>query len=227
MKDSKLYREYVTTTRSLQEFDPAVLNTREEQIAFWLNLYNVIIIHGVVELDIKDSVKEVRRFFRRIRYRVGGNEYTPDDIEHGLLRANRKPPNALFRVFGKDDPRLQYSLEKEDPRIHFALVCASSSCPPIDLYTSENLDRELDQAGKSFLNGGGLVLERGKKTVNLSRIFKWYGEIFGSSQGEILARLAQFIYNEDERDFIKNHANDLRVAYQQYDWRLNRNDWEI
>ena len=224
MKGTDLYQEYVTATRSLKEFDPDMLKTPEEKIAFWLNLYNVIVIHGVVEWNIKDSVKEAPRFFRRIRYVVGGNEYTPDDMEHGLLRGNPKPPHALFRVFGRNDPRLQYSLEKEDPRIHFALVCASSSCPPIDLYTSENLNEELDQAGKSFLNGGGLVLDRENKTVTLSRIFKWYGEDFGSRQGEILNRLAEFIYKVDERDFIKNHAKELKVSYQKYDWRLNRSD---
>jgi hypothetical protein len=224
MKDSELYREYVTAARSLQEFDPGALSTRDEQVAFWLNLYNVIVIHGIVELGIKDSVREVPRFFRRIGYVVGGNEYTPDDIEHGLLRANRKPPHALFRVLGKNDPRLPYSLEKEDPRIHFALVCASSSCPPIDIYTPEDLDRELDQAGRSFINGGGLILNREERMVTLSKIFEWYREDFGKDQGEILSRLAEFLYNRDERAFIKNHAKKLKVRYQKYDWRLNRSD---
>jgi len=222
MKGSDLYREYVSASRSLREFDPRILKTREERIAFWVNLYNVIVIHGVVELDIKNSVREVLRFFRRIRYVIGANEYTPDDIEHGILRANRKPPNSLFRVFGTDDTRSQYSLEREAPRIHFALVCASSSCPPIDLYTSENLDRELDQAGKSFLNGGGLDLDRDKKIVRLSRIFKWYGEDFGSNQEEILNRLAGFMYDKDTGDFLKKHATELKVEYQRYDWRLNQ-----
>ncbi len=224
MKDSDLYREYVMATRSLREFDPEVLQTREERIAFWVNLYNVIVIHGVVELDIRNSVREVRRFFRRIRYVIGENEYTPDDIEHGILRANRKPPHSLFRVFGSGDPRLSHSLEEEDPRIHFALVCASSSCPPIDLYTAENLGRELDQAGRSFLNGGGLVLNREENTVVLSRIFKWYGEDFGEDRGAILRRLSGFLYDSDAGDFLKRHAEDVKVEYQEYDWRLNRGD---
>jgi len=224
MKGSDLYREYVMASRSLREFDPAILKTREEKMAFWVNLYNVIVIHGVVELNVEDSVKEVLRFFRRIRYVVGSNEFTPDDMEHGILRANRKPPNSLLRVFGADDPRLRYSLEREDPRIHFALVCASSSCPPIDLYTAENLDRELDQAGKSFLNGGGLVLDKETGTVRLSRIFKWYGKDFGNNQGEILSCLAGFIYDKDTGDFLRKHATELKVEYQKYDWRLNRSD---
>lgn len=224
MKGSELYREYVRATRNLKQFDPALLKTREDRIAFWLNLYNVIVIHGVVELDIKNSVKEVKRFFRRIRYIINGYGFTPDDIEHGILRANKQRPNTLFRVFGKEDPRLQHSLKEEDPRIHFALVCASSSCPPIDLYTSETLDQELDQAGKSFLNGGGLILDKSKKTVRLSRIFKWYGVDFGNNEGELLRRLAEFVYDADERDYLKKHATGLHVKYQKYDWKLNRND---
>ncbi len=226
MKSSDLYQEYVMATRSLREFDPEILKSREEKIAFWVNLYNVIVIHGVVELDIRDSVKEVRRFFRRISYIIGEHQYTPDDIEHGILRSNRKPPDSLFRVFGKNDARLKFSLDKEDPRIHFALVCASSSCPPIDLYTAENLDQELDLAGKTFLNSAGLVLDKEKKTVRLSRIFKWYGEDFGKNEADILTKLSDMIYDQDAGNYIKQNAAELTVEFQKYDWRLNRGDPE-
>ena len=222
MKGSELYENYVQATRSLHAFDPGILKTREEKIAFWINLYNVIVIHGVIELDIKDSVKEVRGFFRRISYDIGGLRYTPDDMEHGILRANRRPPRSLFRVLGQNNPKLQYSLQELDPRIHFGLVCASSSCPPIDIYTSDNLDEELNQAGRSFLGGGGLILDKASKKVSLSRIFSWYKKDFGSRLPERLRFLAQFLYNRQDADFIHQHAEELQVEYQQYDWRLNR-----
>ncbi len=221
MKGSELYENYVKATRSLQAFDPGILKTWEEKTAFWINLYNVIVIHGVIELDIKDSVKEVRSFFRRISYDIGGLRYTPDDMEHGLLRANRRPPGSLFRVLGPHDPKRQYSLNKLDPRIHFALVCASSSCPPIDIYTSQNLDEELNQAGRSFLGGGGLQLDRASKKVSLSRIFSWYRKDFGSRLPERLRFLARFLYNRQDAEFIQHKAEELRVEYQNYDWRLN------
>jgi hypothetical protein len=60
--------------------------------------------------------------------------------------------------------------------------------------------------------------------VTLSKIFEWYREDFGKDQGEILSRLAEFLYNGDEREFVKNHVKELKVSYQKYDWRLNRSD---
>lgn len=222
MNESDLYADYKKVALSLQRFDPGCLTSKEERIAFWVNLYNVIVIHGVIELDIKDSVKEVSRFFRRVCYDIDGNHYTPDDIEHGILRANRRPPNALFRVFGKNDPRKNHSLEKVDPRIHFALVCASSSCPPIDLYTPEDLDAELDQAAKTFLNGGGLVVDKEHKKVSLSRVLLWYGKDFSPEPEERLRWLAGYLYDRKDREFIEDNASKLVVEYQKYDWRLNR-----
>jgi GH15 family glucan-1,4-alpha-glucosidase len=222
MKGSDIYRDYVQLARSLRSLDLSILKTREQKIAFWVNLYNVIVIHGVIELDIRDSVKEARRFFQRIRYVVDGMEFTPDDIEHGVLRGNRRPPYALSRVFGRDDPRLRHSLDSVDPRIHFALVCASSSCPPIDVYTEESLDAELTQAGKSFLNGGGLSLYKDDGRVSLSRIFKWYGSDFAHDKSERLRLLAEFLYDPTDRLYLIEHADELRVDYEEYDWRLNR-----
>lgn len=222
MKGSGLYAEYVEAARSLHAFDPGRLSDRKEAIAFWVNLYNVIVIHGVIELNIRDSVKEVPRFFRRMHYLIGGYSYTPDTIEHGILRANRRPPDSLFRLLGSRDPRLRHSLGEMDPRVHFALVCASSSCPPIDIYTAENLDRELDQAGRSFVGGGGLILDRETGSVRLSRIFDWYKEDFGKSLPERLRFLAGFVYNRDDAEYIRANADTLRVKYQPYDWRLNR-----
>jgi GH15 family glucan-1,4-alpha-glucosidase len=222
MGESSLYADYKKLALNLQRFDPGCLTSTEERTAFWINLYNVIIIHGVIELDITDSVREVSRFFRRIRYRIGQNCYTPDDIEHGILRANKRPPHSLFRVFGKNDDRKNYSLEQIDPRIHFALVCASSSCPPIDVYTAENLDEEFDQAAKTFLNGGGLQVDKKRMKVSLSRVFRWYGSDFKAHRAEQLRWLADYLYDREDRQFLQEHAGTVTVSYQKYDWRLNR-----
>src|SRR4030067_2399726 len=112
--------------------DVKLLARRGEKIAFWINLYNVIVIHGVIALGIRDSVREVWNFFRGVYYQVGDYSFTPDDIEHGLLRGNRRPPYSLFRRFRGGDPRLNFMVEPLDPRIHFTLVCGSASCPFID-----------------------------------------------------------------------------------------------
>ena len=222
MRKSAVYREYVELSYGLKKMDFEDLKSREERISFWINLYNVIVIHGVIALGIRDSVKEVRNFFKRIQYQIGDMFFTPDDIEHGILRGNRRPPNALFRLFHEKDRRLTFTIQSIDPRIHFALVCASSSCPPIEVYTSEKLEKELTIAGETFLNAGGAIIDRGKKRVSLSRIFKWYGADFGRTLLERLRFIVPYVYNRDDRKFLEEHAEHVKVDYQDYDWRLNR-----
>ncbi len=224
MAESEVYSHYVDIARNLNQFDPGWLNGKGDKIAFWINLYNVIVVHGVVWFRVQDSVKEVSHFFKRIKYNIGGRLYSPEDIEHGILRANQRPPYALRKRFQKGDPRLKYVLgpEQFDPRIHFALVCASSSCPPIGLYTSENLDNELTLAAKTFCNAEGVILDRVNKKVSLSRIFSWYARDFGDSIPKRLRYLATFLYNPEDRTFLNEAAEKLNVSFQKYDWHLNR-----
>jgi GH15 family glucan-1,4-alpha-glucosidase len=222
MQKSQAYEEYLELSYTLKSMDLSELKTPQEQIAFWVNMYNVIVIHGVVELGIRDSVKEVRNIFKRIQYEIGDMFFSPEDIEHGILRGNRRPPNSLFRLFKKDDRRLNYSVQEMDPRIHFALVCASSSCPPIGFYSPEKLDEELTIAGESFINGGGFTLDRERNRAVVSRIFKWYAGDFGDSQAELLVFIAQCIFNDDDRKYLLENAENIKINYQDYDWRLNR-----
>ncbi|GAB4390001.1 MAG: hypothetical protein Kow0025_19040 [Thermodesulfovibrionales bacterium] len=222
MGGSKVYRRFLRLSYDLKAMDPGLLKGREEAMAFWLNLYNVIVIHGVIELGIRDSVKEVKGFFSRVKYRIGGMLFSPEDIEHGVLRGNRRPPHAVFRRFRGGDPRLAYRVEPMDPRLHFALVCASASCPPIDAYTPEDLDRELNIAGRTFLNAGGISIDRARMRVSLSRIFKWYGKDFAGRPADRLRAIAPYLYRDEDREFLLARADRLRIHYQEYDWRLNR-----
>ena len=222
MKDSDLYRHYLDLSLNLRHFQPQSLITEADKKAFWINLYNVIVIHGVIELGISNSVKEVRNFFSRIKYDIGGLFFTPDDIEHGILRANSRPPHGLRKPFAKDDPRMELTAQGLDPRIHFALVCASSSCPPIGVYTAENLDRELEVSGQTFLNSGGIEVDKENMHITLSRIFLWYGSDFGPDQAARLKLIAPLLYDEHNRDFLIREGHRCSVGYMAYDWRLNR-----
>jgi hypothetical protein len=222
MRGAKVYQDYLELSYALKKIDLRDLKTRNERLAFWINLYNVIVIHGVIALGIRDSVKEVRNFFKRVQYQIGDLFFTPDDIEHGILRGNRRPPNSLFKLFQEKDPRFAFVIEPMDPRIHFTLVCASSSCPPIDVYTAENLDEELTLSGKTFLNSGGVRINMERKHIALSRIFTWYASDFGKTLSGRLRFIAPYLYRPEEREFLGTHAEKITVDYLDYDWRLNR-----
>lgn len=222
MQRSAIYEDFLKLSNNLKNMNLGGLTRGQEKNAFWINLYNVIVIHGVIALGIRDSIKEVWNFFRRVRYQIGASFFTPEDIEHGILRGNRRPPKALFRRFGAGDHRLAYTVEPIDPRIHFALVCASSSCPFIDVYTPENLDQELTFAAETFVNAGGAVLDQENHRISLSQVFKWYARDFGADQGQRLRFIAPYFYDEADRAFIEAQADSLKITYQKYDWRLNR-----
>jgi hypothetical protein len=148
--------------------------------------------------------------------------FSPDDVEHGILRGNKRLPNSIFKKFKGKDKRLYLSIKPIDPRIHFALVCASFSCPPIEIYTAENIDQELNISGKTFLNSGGIIIDKERKIISLSRIFKWYSEDFGKDQAEQLNFIASFLYEKRDKDFLTEYVDGIKIHYQNYDWRLNR-----
>jgi GH15 family glucan-1,4-alpha-glucosidase len=220
MKRSGSFRDYQQLARALHGFDPGNLESDQKRKAFWINIYNILIIHGVIELDIHRSVLEIVNFFGRIGYDIGGSFYSPDDIEHGILRKNRPHPAFPVRPFSSADPRLSYAVNTFDPRIHFALVCASSSCPPIEFYDAEKIERQLDIAARSFINRRGLELHREKGEVYLSRIFQWYEGDFGSSKEEVLDYILQFA-DEGLRSAVESIREGLRIRYLPYNWNLN------
>ncbi|NTV97650.1 MAG: DUF547 domain-containing protein, partial [Chlorobiaceae bacterium] len=172
------------------------------------------------EFDIRNSVLEVVNFFGRIKYTIGGFSFTPDDIEHGILRGNRPHPLMPFGPFSFFDPRRRFAVESFDFRIHFALVCAASSCPPIEFYDAKLVDRQLDIAAKSFLNRRGMEIDRQKKTVWLSPVFEWYNTDFGKNGQHILTVILPYL-QETDKTWIENNLSSLRIRYLPYNWNLN------
>ncbi len=191
----------------LKDYDLKTLKTREAQLAFWINAYNMISIYGVIAQLRKDPsfaesgnqgvLRRIRFFFRR-KYEIGRGQYSLNEIERKLRR------------------------ELKEPRVHFALVCGAESCPPLKggLYSKEAIDRELDAAAKIFINGPkGAVLDEDANIIRLSRIFKWFRRDFGDSQDAVLKFIAR--YHEDGNN-IAARADKLTVRYFDYDWSLNQ-----
>ena len=148
LKNSFLFLEYARKTLELQKLDLAPLN-RSEKMCFFINIYNALVIHANVILGPPKTIFQRAHFFGSVGYTIGGLKYTLSEIEHGVLRANRKPP-GLFpkQPFSATNPRRPLALldEEFDPRIHFALVCGAKSCPPIRVFLPENLENALQWA---------------------------------------------------------------------------------
>jgi hypothetical protein len=221
MKGSPEYEAYLQKTGLLRKFDLSQLRERQEKLAFWINLYNTMVIHGVIDWDIRESVKERNGFFARLKYDIGGYLFCLNDIEHGILRDNSRPPYGLFRPFGRGDPRLPFTVAPPEPRIHFTLVCGSRSCPPIGFYTSELIEEQLELATASFINSQEVEIIPSENLLRISQIFRWYRRDFGGDRRAIIQFLLRYLDPGEKKGFVESHKNSLMIRYRDYDWSLN------
>jgi uncharacterized protein DUF547 len=201
---------------ALRGVDLADLTGREARLAFWINVYNALVFHGVVVLGVRRTVREVRGFFARVAYRIGSVVLTADDVEHGILRGNARHGILRRRPFAAGDPRLALAVRPVDPRIHFAITCGAQSCPPIGVYRAAALDQQLDLAARNFLNQEVALDARG--CVTCSRILDWYAEDFEAAGG-LGPLLLRYLDGEPVRAAIGGRARPCD-AYRAYDWAL-------
>ena len=220
IRDSEEYLAYGKLKARLRDFDLGMLRDESEIKAFWINLYNTIVVDGIIALGINSSVKEVTGFFKKVSYVIGGQKFSPDDIEHGILRANARHPVYFLRQFGAGDPRKKFTVSDVDPRIHFALVCGARSCAPIQFYTPERIHDELEMASLNFVNSSEVIVIPEETKINISQIFKWYKADFGGRSG-VLNFIEKYIVDDDKKTFIKENRDLLAVEYLYYDWNLN------
>ena len=221
MRHSSHYQAYVHLSSLLCNYHLGLIKEQHEKQAFWINLYNAIVIHGIVELHIENTVMEYSDFFRKLIYEIGGEGYSPDHIEHGILRANARPPNRLAPVLKPFDSRKQHSLAKVDPRIHFALVRGSRSSAPIDFYRAEEVDEQLELAAVNFVNSSEVVVLPASGKVMLSQIFKWYAKDFGGPD-KVIEFIGTRLTDSEKKSYLLDRANRPTLEYLHYDWQLNR-----
>jgi hypothetical protein len=219
MRNAPDFQAYQAIAAQLQHFDPTQLTGQHERLAFWINIYNVLVIHGIVAHGIQASVREVPRFFERTAYTIGGQPYSLDTIEHGILRRNRSKHWLLPRPLGHHDPRLTAMVPQLDPRIHCVLVCGASSCPPIGMYQADRLDTQLDVAARGFVNSPEVQIHPAEQRIELSKIFHWYGRDFGD-KADLLAWIAR--YRPPQERALWAAAGRWKVVYRPYDWNLNQ-----
>lgn len=177
----------------IKNFPVATLASKEEKLAFYINTYNILALKMVLDNLPVDSIKDIGNVLSPVWKKtagvIGAKEVSLDAIE-----------NEVLRPMG-------------EPRIHFAIVCASVSCPDLrtEPYTAEKLNAQLDDQTKSFLNNTKKGLNDDGKVIHVSKIFDWFGKDF-KAVGGIEA-------------FIRQHHSGLSKSAIEtdidYDWSLN------
>ncbi|VFQ45919.1 DUF547 domain-containing protein [Desulfoluna butyratoxydans] len=174
--------------------------SREEAMAFWINMYNAwtlkLILTKYPEIEsIKDLGSVFSSPWKKEFVKIGGKTLTLNEIEHAILRE-----------------------KYQDPRIHFAVNCASRSCPPLlaEAYLGDTLDAQLDAATIDFINNSANTRVEGNRLV-VSRIFKWYKEDFGDDIAAYIGRYAE----GPLKAAMAQAQGDLKVSFMAYDWSLN------
>jgi hypothetical protein len=176
--------------------------SREQRLAFWINAYNAFTVQLIVDNYPISSIRKIG-FLPAAAFRrefipmpgLKGKKISLDDIENGTLRAS-------FR----------------EPRIHFALVCASLGCPelPKEAYRASDLNRQLDHQARLFLSDTRKNrFDPATNTLYLSPIFKWFKADFEDVAGSVPAYVAQYL---DDPNIGKPG---VKIKYTKYDWSLN------
>ncbi|XP_024272060.1 uncharacterized protein zgc:152951 isoform X2 [Oncorhynchus tshawytscha] len=223
MSLSPVFERYCELAVQLQRVELLSL-TREEKLAFFINTYNALVIHGNVRMGAPTNTWQRYKFFNYVSYLIGGEVFTLQDIENGVLRGNRKGVAQLLKPFSKTDPRLQVALPDAEPLIHFALNCGAMGCPPIKTYTPQDIDSQLRTAAESFLeNDDGCVVDSEKGEVRLSQIFKWYKADFGGTDEKLLNWILEHMGDSPKRSSLQSvlSSGKIKVSYLPYDWSTN------
>ena len=186
---------------SLQEIAVSRLS-RVQQLPYWINLYNAFTVHLVLEHYPLDSIVDIRFGFFDFGpwdeklLRIEGEEVSLNDIEHRILRPIWK-----------------------DPRLHYALNCASLGCPNLQpkAFNSENVESLLSSGARGYINDSrGMRFEDEDKLV-LSKIYDWYGVDFGDDEKKLLQHLMRYA-NRSTKTRLKSFDGDIDF---EYDWDLN------
>jgi hypothetical protein len=197
-------------------------------MALWINAYNAITIYAIVDnypihygsmmsrvRFPKNSIRQLKKVWDTVHVRIMGKELTLNDIEHEILRK-----------------------EFKDPRIHFAIVCASIGCPKLlnAAYLPEKLEEQLEAGTKEFISDNNyLLVDTQKNEMILSSIFDWYKEEFQvvnsnnwvkkyskSYRGFVEFVVRYLVKSPAKQEAIK--ATKTRIQFSDYDWSLN--EWQ-
>lgn len=198
-EDKLVLNNYI---QRMVQLDPR-LYSKQEQYAYWVNLYNALTIKVVLDHYPVKSIRSIKLGgglfsvgpWKKKLVKINNQELSLDNIEHDILRPIWK-----------------------DPRTHYAVNCASIGCPNLSnhAYTAENTERLLEQNASNFINSDKGVMFSGNK-LTLSKIYSWFKEDFGNDEQSVIKHLKQYA-NEDKLELLAK--NSFKVTYR-YNWNLN------
>ncbi len=187
----------------LTEVRPDSLGSREEKLAYWINAYNALTLKLVLAHHPVKSIRDIPHPGLKSPWdlpvaTIEGRELTLNQIEHEILR-------PVFK----------------DPRIHYAIVCAAVSCPPLrsEAFVPERLDAQLDEQGRVFLAKQN-QFDPATRTARLSQIFNWFGGDFGPDAPAVLRAIAVHAPAEIATA-LRTAPDRWKIEYLDYDWSLN------
>lgn len=185
-KERKSLTEYINL---LSKNTPKDNWTKQDKLAYWINAYNALTVDLILRNYPIKSIKNIKNPWEQRLWKLGNTWYNLDEIEHNILR------------------------KMNEPRIHFAIVCASYSCPKLqnEAFTASKLDMQLTQATKAFLADKNRN-ELSENSLNISKIFDWFSKDF-KGKGSVINFL-----NEYSNIKISKNA---KVKYKDYNWSLN------
>jgi hypothetical protein len=175
-----------------------VPSRKNDKLVFYMNAYNALAMKGILDGKSPSNFFGRQLFFKSAKFKLAGGETNLHNIEHDILR------------------RL------DEPRIHFAIICASMSCPKIrsEAFTVARLEEQLDDSTRRFINDPTRNrFDKKDKIAYLSQIFKWFAEDFEKSAVSPQKFIAKYA---SDGDVAKELAADgYKVKYLDYDWTLN------
>ena len=216
---SKEFDLFTTLSYALSQFKPEQLASREEKLAFWLNVYNMLMIHGVIAHNITTSVHDERKFFTDSQYKIGEHTLSLDEIEHGILRGNAKKYLAFSHTFARADARNRLIINIPDPRVHFAFYSACRSSPPWHIYKPEAIDEQLGQAVSALLQRD-LNLGAGGASMQIPKFFQWYEDDFGD-RARVITLIADYFPDDPQMAIARDNPGRVEFSYLDFDWTLN------
>lgn len=198
-QDLALLGEYL---RILSSVNPDLKSTREAKLAFWINAYNAVTVQGMLReyptTSIRNHTAKLYGYniWKDLQLYVSGKPYSLDDMEHAVLR------------------------KMNEPRIHFAVVCASKGCPRLlsEAYVPNRIEEQLDLNARDFFSRSANFHHQGNR-LGLSSILKWYGEDFGETLADQLKKFAPWLPTKEAQQAAINGS--AKVTYLDYDWSIN------